>query len=1203
MCAEFNSSQKAVLSSRSTFSVVAGAGSGKTGTLVEYIVRYIEDDLERNSITDVLALTFSEKAAAEMSERVSKALRKRLREANDAGDDKTAAQWEREIRRLGQSQIGTIHSYAFGLVKNYSYLASLSSSVSVDQSASPVDDLDEVLKDLLNAQNADLATLLRVLSLTKERGYSISNWLMQCLIRQSSWGLKGLTSGVKPPSAPLASLVEAFVKAVRSAAEYLESGDLDEKKYPRPAEGVRALQAIVDQTVSSAPSVDTMVPGLDSFGSHLMSSFINSFNQTSSAESSSIAEPATARSSSANGKPSAEPSANGRGVAKKAASGKNFSLDEKDLPKFLMEADPLVAMLSSLRRKGTHNHKAEINDAFKKLLFYQSSLETAPLTEALVRLANAIPDLIRKKRASRSQISFDDILSKARDLLKNYPRVRAEESARWRLIMVDEFQDTNRLQADLLAQIIPNEGHGFSWSNMDWANLPPKLKVVGDPKQSIYRFRGSEPAIMNVFSETLAQGGGESLVLDSNYRSQSHLIDFFNAFFSQILEEKYTPQTSVRERLYEGRSVVWLTGTDQDAKRTMTPMFQAALMVSYLHDLFSGRAGVMVADKGQGGEAEGPPRLPRPSDVAILLRRRRYSEVYQEALTEAGFPCHTLKGQNLFESPEVTGLASAYLYMCGREPDVNLVGALNSPLGPVSEETITALIWPEAPKPTKRSLSWYFQDEGRPWPTGLDSFDESVLVRLRQLLLTLKPYVLRRPPGEIIECMVEERNLLPLLIAGDGGSPERVRNVQYFMAFLKTIPFSDQYRPESAADVIEDLMTSGLETGESEDDSLTGIVDAGSINIMTVHRSKGLEFPVVFIPEADSQVPPNNSGLVISEEGQVVVKFPSEHLDRKLEPPEFAQFKDKESAFTKAENKRLLYVAATRARDHLVFLGQKPKNPNDSWLSVLTSSDCFEECASVLEPEIGYEGDKPVAENMSEDLPEILSNPVKEAEGEFLPAMVKPARLSDFFQLSVSMYCRIFAAFKKGAPTIDDAYRMAWMNESLDEIAFVTPVGPKDGPTSPTHRGVIFHAMMEASSFDLDEQGYRALASEKAAWKGYLPSDEEIAFLASKAMRFQLSDYGQELKQTMEAGRLYRREWPFWLRIDRDEYNFGPIHLGGVIDLFYVNDKGQGRIIDYKLAKASPSPVYDKQLEIYAMAVKKAGFTGELETKLWYSGA
>ncbi|MDR2302038.1 MAG: UvrD-helicase domain-containing protein, partial [Deltaproteobacteria bacterium] len=1139
MPSEYNQSQTAVLDCRENFCVTAGAGSGKTGTIVEYVIRHVERDLDNNSILEVLALTFSEKAAAEMGERVSKGIRERLKAAKRDGDVRRVGQWEREFRRLGQAQIGTIHGYAFGLVKNYSHLLGLPTNLDVNATEFNSFDLSDVLRDLLNENNPDLSYLIRLLPLVANSGPSITSWLRDCVTRMNSWGLSALRSGVKPSKAEPALLFKDFSKAVASASNYVESSAFDESKYPLPAMGVRGLVAVLENLGRQKPTVkDSNLPLLTD------------------------------------------------------------TLSVLSLPKFLFNADPLVGQLSGWRKKQNHNHKAEINEPFEKLKSYLASMEAGPVTQALVNLANLLPPLIRAKCLARGQISFDDMLSQARHLLKNHADIRAEEAARWKLIIIDEFQDTNRLQADLIAQLIPESGRGFVFESLDWPKLPSKLRVVGDPKQSIYRFRGSEPSIMANLSTVLGKGGGRVLFLDTNYRTQPRLISFFNAFFPSVLSEPYEDQKSIREQAYEAKPVVCLT--DEGYGSRIPAEAQAALVVSYLTKIFDGRAKIFVADKAKGDGAEGAPRLPRPGDVALLLRRRKNADIYQAALTKEGWPCHTLKGQDLFDIPEITGLASAYLYLCGRSVDLNLAAAITSPLGPVSEETLTRLVWPEAPRKTFRSLSWYFEDKDRPWPTDIYYFEVGAMTRLRRLFLALKPYALRRPPGEIIEAMVEDRNLLPLLVSGPEGSPDRVRNIQYFIDYIKTIPLSDPNSPDSAADIIENLLQIGLSKGEGGDDSFAGLPDEGSINIMTVHRAKGLEFPIVVVPEADIPLPRFHSGLKISDDGRVVVRFRSESMGSKLEPPEFNEFKNVETNFDRAESMRLLYVAATRARDHLVFVGQHENPVSDSWLRALKGFDRFDEFIEVLNPSADFMPTRPTAR--SETAADQTGEKPESLLERFVPELILPAPLPEFTQLPVTQYCRICQAFENGAPDYDEASRLAWTFEANEDSPLGDAVGPREVSATAAERGTVFHAVMEVSTFDLDILAYKNLVLDRSGWLGINLIEEEVEFLAIKALRFQTGEYGQELKATMDAGRFYRREWPFWLNIPKDEYGLGPILLSGVIDLFYVNEKGQGRLIDFKLAKPGPSFAYEKQLEIYSLALKKAGFTGDLLAKIWYSG-
>ncbi|MDR1546527.1 MAG: UvrD-helicase domain-containing protein [Deltaproteobacteria bacterium] len=1149
MIKKFNDSQLAVFESRGNACVVAGAGSGKTGVLVECLARFLEADIEKRSLTSVLALTFSEKAAAEMRERVGQTVRERLKAA--AGDPKRRAFWERELRRLGQAEIGTIHSYALSLVRSHSHLLGLPAELSVD--ADPEDDLEQTLIDLLDRRDPALLTLLEQFPLRARGGSSIAGWLAACVERMSAWGLEELSVG-PPEGAEVGDDLPAALAGLRAlvleALAFVEGPDFPRAKKPDLPGQLQGLAELLD-----APVADV----------------------------------------------------------------------EADLPRLAAEVSTRIKGLDWPRasKASKQDCKKGLNAALERLVEALAARQAAPVKASLVDVANRLPGLIRARRLARAQVSFDDLLSLARDLLRSQPGVRAQERARWRLVVVDEFQDTNRLQADLLSHLLADaEAPVSGWDKLDFGRLEPRLKVFGDPKQSIYRFRGSEPTIMNRLAAALKAGAGAAPTLDTNYRAQAPLIAFHNAFFPECLAESYEVQKSARPALYDGRALVWLTADAPPRAQYLPAERQAAALVDYLGQLFDGRAGVLVPVLDARGRETGRTRLPKPSDVALLMRRKKNSHVFQQAIVRAGWPCHVLKGRNLFDAPEIGGLAAAYLFLCGREPDWNLAVALSSPLGPVSEEGLTRLAWPEAPSPLRRPLAWYFVDLRRPWPSSVNAADLEVLDELRRLLLSLKPFALRRPAGEILEALVEERRLLPLIIGGADGAPERVKNVQHFLALVKSWPPADAVSPDSAADRLQALRLQGHERGESEseadepagpsraEESGEGELDEGAVNILTVHRAKGLEFPVVVVPEADVTLRAGTESLLISDEGRLALSFKSETSGLRLVPSDFRKLKEDDRRLALEEHRRLFYVAATRARDHLVLVGKaKISADNHAWQTSLAKWPQFDDHVATLkfddEPDKLDEPDETAAPPAAAARPKPAADGpagVVDPDEEVVAALVARAPEDPSLNVNVTRYAQLHAA---GQLATSDA---PWLAPDEPWPASDEPTGKSGavgpaGPTAPDKRGTLFHAVMEKVDGRLDEARCRALLSDQARLLGLAPSDEEIEFLTAKALRFQHGELGRELAKALAEGREVRREWPFWLRLDSDEFGRGPLYLNGVIDLFFVDARGCGRLVDYKLARPTRSAVYDKQLELYALAVKKAGFPGPVETKLWFSGA
>jgi ATP-dependent helicase/nuclease subunit A len=1187
--------QTAVLESRGPFCVTAGAGSGKTGTLVEYLMRYVEEDPQERSLTKALVVTFSEKAAAELKERVAKGIAARLRAASAAGEAASRAIWERELRRLGQSQISTIHSYARSIVAGRAHLLGVSGELLVEAEAQ-VSDLRACLDDLLEENNPDLLFLLSVFPLAANWGgpvrpASITSFLESLLQRQSSWGLSVLKSAMAgpPQEEELCGAVAALRGSLERAANFLAEN-------PAWAEGHQAFASMAARSREAIVAPDKELA--------------------------------------------------------------------RDPARLLAKLKPLIAdgQFGNLGAKGKALKDA-ILDSYASLLSFQSAREAEPVAAALVRLSNLAYQRVKEGRLRRGRMTFDDLLAMARDLLKTRSDLRAREAGRFSLVMVDEFQDTNRLQTDLLAQLLSNgEGASFQWESLDWRSLQPKLKVVGDPKQSIYRFRGSEPGIMEALAGKFKGGGGDCLPLSVNYRTQAPLVDFLNALFSELLsaQEDYRLQEPSREGLYSEPPAVWLKVPPAPKGRSgLGPDFQAKAIVSYLGDLFSGKAGVLVADKGPKG-AEGPKRLPGPGDVAILLRKRKNAQVYQEAITRAGWRCHTLKGREWFGAPEIRGLAAAYLYLAGREPDYNLFLALSSPLGPVSERGFLTLAWPTGRETAPKSLSSYFASKSAPWPAALDSEDRAILDEVRSLFLILKPLTLKRPAGETIEALVEERRLLPLIIGGPGGSPERVKDVQSFMARVKDLPRTEPIYGGSEADLIE-LMRKSDASAKDEEDAAGDEADLGSVNIMTVHASKGLEFPVVVIAEADGLVPGQDRNLVISDDGRVAVSYQSPSGDWRVRPPQFDELRSEDKAFADKEAKRLLYVACTRARDHLVLVGREFKTTTvERWLALVANSGAFQKMGRVreftLEELDGGEASSLGASSENASSQEGLSRPSSEASLEpqaaqaaqeafsqeglsrpsseapgapageetghpsgsslgYNPLLIGPLDTPRRWAMSATRYCAVMDFVSKRPewrqrlsdgdfPPLELPWETDEEDDELDRPAVQAKVGP-DGPTEAPQRGTLFHAVMELTDFDWSEAQYLDALSKRAKAMGLAPSSEELVFLASRALLFQEDELGKEAAAALREGRMIRREWPFWLRLDSDELGPGVISLSGMIDLFFVDSLGRGRIVDYKLSgpRNHHRGAYKRQKEVYRRAVQMAGFLepDQILADLWYS--
>jgi ATP-dependent exoDNAse (exonuclease V) beta subunit len=1215
-----NDSQKKVLECRENFCVVAGAGSGKTGTMVEYLLRFVEEDPENRSLSNLLALTFTEKAAAEMREKITQSLRLRLekaaaQDARDAQEARNArdgrdlrpekgrlgqALWIRETRALGQASISTIHSYALSLLAENSFYLSLPPGLAMEDSGSR--DLNEVLCDWMQEEDADLGIALDYLNF-RSWGFnssSVTGLLAAQLAKLSGWGLEEL---VLPREEPPETA--ALVRELQGALAVLlkQASAEEQEKYPQIA------KVLADSVLWELVHKYLEAPG-------------------------------------------------------------DLRQLKADLPEFYPGAAGLTSEVSKVRAKV----KAKVKEACQLAASLRSRLlgllidrYTEPFSEALARISQKLLPRIQARRQAEGKVSFDDMLILTRRLLQIRPQLRAAQHRRWKLTVVDEFQDTNRLQADILALFLNEAGSGQTFDGLDWTGVPETFRAFGDLKQSIYRFRGAEPRIMTDLMARLPEQGGRVLELDTNYRSQKKLVEFYSCFFARYLgPDSYAVQKPSRPDLTDIAPVTWLTTEDDDPEnKGYRPSWgawkkrQAQLLADYLQDVFSGRARVMVPDEAK--SVTGPPagRPPLFGEAAILVRQRKNAPYFEKALREAGIPCHTLEGSYYFSFPEISGLAAAALYLAGRTPDYYLAVLLASPLGPVSPQALEKLLWSadsvragekSQPPGTGLTLRSFFTSERRPFPRDLPPEDAQNLSEIRELLLALAPLALRRPPGELLETLAEARGLLPAAAGGPGGSAARVRRIQTFLGLVKNLNGHDPDTGLSAEDLLAELWAGNLSEGEGEGEGEgdDGDREAGrendgfpetpeeqllspAVKILTVHQAKGLEFPVVILPEIDIPRPKPKVPLLVTGSGLMAVKA----KDRRgvpLEGLSYGRLAAENEAEDLPEHRRLFYVAATRARDHLIVLGRLTKSGNDSWLDALINCPEAREfiqrktpasdrslpesseaagAGPAKSPEsseaAGAGPKKPRESSASSGAGRLETGPPASPEAGpdllagrdengFHPALLEKLPESRALYTSVTNYCRLLAQDRP--PAAGDPFDPGEDRFFPDPQA--APAGP-DGPTDPRERGILFHALLEETDYSFDLEDYLNLLEKACRRRRQNPTAREREFLAGRALEFQNSRFGQEAGEAVRSGRILWREMAFWMKLDKDEQGWGPVVLNGIMDLFYVRADGRGQVIDYKLARPGHFEVYQKQADLYCEAIRRSGFGSEVQGSLWFA--
>ncbi len=1140
-----NPSQTLVLECRDQLCVIAGAGSGKTGTLVETLARRLAEGAPGPGapppagpaearpgldVTDLLALTFTEKAAAELRQRLGRAFDQRRRAALPGSAE--AEFWRGQGARLDRADIGTIHGYALKLVRENALTLGLAASPELDEDERSLGrDLAEILTDWLDEGDPALLGLLRHYPLATLRGM-----LGLVAARQSSWGLGRLWADLDPPAGEFGQVPAAFPILVHEALDQLRSGGL-----------VNPDKAYFPKILAAQERLARLWPN-------------------------------------------------------RAA---------EDIDGLLARSWRLLREGGDWYSKPGRLLKKSLAAALENLQTLRTDQLAVPIKEKFLDLVNRLPERLAGRKKNRGVITFDDILLLARRLLARHPPVRQREIRRRRLILIDEFQDTNRLQANLLGYLllrpedetVYDEDHDI-WQHLEWADLSPRFSAFGDPKQSIYRFRGAEVEVMTGLGRAFDAGGGRVLALDHNYRSQEPLICFFNALFPEQLEDGFTDrdrQAPVRPPLYDGPHVVQLRSVGPPPRRAAERAeAQARLLVRYLADMFQGRGapGQVLFEDDQRRVGR-----PGPGQVAVLFRRFRWAGLFKSVLEEAGWKCCLASGDNPFTYDEVRGLLAAFQYLSGQDEEISLAAALRSPLGPVGDDTLARLTWPdEEGSPPVRLTQYFAGGQSRPWPSGLDEDDVRVLEEVRALFLALAPLTGRLRPVEILERLVEERRLVPL--AGlEPDAEDRVRALTAFLALSRTVG----RRPDSPLSPAEELMEKRREWDPRRDGG-EARAEGGepALTLMTVHGAKGLEFPVVVLAETDRRSRVSASPAVLSGDGQVALSFksPAGETGR---PSDFQKLRDVEKSLDARENSRLLYVAATRARDHLVFLGfpdqggrkpaedDAPAGPPTVWLEALRQCPA----AASLTAEVEYDLlETPAGPAIA--LPAASDGP---AGPPAAPALLEPPGLVGQ-ALAVTALSQLLAdpeAFYR-EKHLGLGHDFHW-SPGQEFFADPAPQAPETGGRmSPQEAGLLFHAVLER--LDPARPAAAALLAEAVARRGLAPTRAEADELTAGVEAFLAGPLGQAWRAGRASGRPDRREFSFFLKVPGPD-NRDHLTLTGTIDLFFITADGAGQIVDYKRKpprRPEELAAYENQVRVYAQALRSGGFGGPLAAALYFAG-
>ena len=523
---------------------------------------------------------------------------------------------------------------------------------------------------------------------------------------------------------------------------------------------------------------------------------------------------------------------------------------------------------------------AGADDGFEQA---RHAVEQAALEELAARDREQLQELLlaydaayRDAKDRESALDFEDLQVLARELLRENPEIRERESWRFRSIMVDEFQDTNRLQCELVDLL---------------AHKDAEIFFVGDEFQSIYRFRHAD---VEVFRERREQVGGV-LALTQNYRSRPEVLDVINHLFAADFGESFQPLAAAG-RFPDpafGPAVELLVTdktsyADTDVHWRKAEAKHIAQRVRELVDL---------------GEAT-------PGEIVLLFAAGTDARLYEEELRSLGLPTFRATGRDYYHQQQVVDLLSYLRLLHNRYDDEALVAVLASPFVGVSNDALV-LLRRAAPK---RPL---FAGLEKAFPEGLSARDGRLFQAFKQRYDRLAAQAPTLSLERLCEQIVAEHDYdLAVLAQWDGR--RRYANLRKLARLARSY---EELRGPDVQGFVRFVAEQDA-VGASELEAVAEEEGTDVIRLLTIHSAKGLEFKVVVVADAGrDRARPDADEILCLPDGRLGFRVADPETGKRLTTPEYETVKAAEQDAEEAERRRLYYVAMTRAIDRLIVSG------------------------------------------------------------------------------------------------------------------------------------------------------------------------------------------------------------------------------------------------------------------------------------------
>ncbi|MEX2170494.1 MAG: UvrD-helicase domain-containing protein [Pirellulales bacterium] len=1107
---QYTSEQSAALTTWSeSVALSAGAGCGKTFVLTRRFLSHLDphDAAPNVKLGELVAITFTDAAARELRDRVRRECVARLQDP--ANQDPGA--WLTLLRSLDSARISTIHSLCSRLIRSHAVELGLDPTFRVSDAAASavleIEAVDDVLRDLLSRRDDD------VMRLAADYGLSLLKTMIGDMLPKTR--LAEFAGWSEKPPADTVKIWEAVLYSVVLPQNLNELSN-------SPA--VREILQLLEELPFGVPLKPALAAARDMLLERLprLADFAERPDELRAVRE----------------------AAKVQGICTK-----------KDWP----DDDCYQAYTAACK---------SFRDDLDKILKLEFHGDIAAIAAEnglrLMRVSSQVAAAYEQAKRDQAAIDYDDLLFHAHRLLSDerFVETRTEWQKQVRLLLVDEFQDTDQVQVDIVKALV---GDGLASGG---------LFFVGDFKQSIYRFRGAEPRVFEALTEEVPAGG--RLLLTTNFRSQPAILDFVNALFGRVWPDKYKPLVPQRSQTTPRPAVEFLW-TAPAGPETAEPGKKTKINMEALRreeaKRIAQRLTAMIDDGEPIVAKDGPPRPVQRGDIVILFRALSDVQFYEKALEEAGIDYYLVGGHAFYSQQEVFDVLNLLRAVSSSCDDVSLAGVLRSPFFSLADETLFWLV--ERYGSLNAAIA-----AGTP-PRELESAEREKFSAAVETIHELRRLKEIASPAVVLQTALDRTGYDAVLLAEFLGE----RKLANLHKLLEQARATEQVAGGGFEAFLEQL-TEFTTRDPKEALAATNPESADVVRLMTVHMAKGLEFPVVVVADLDRELAIRWPAATFDPQLGPLVKLPAFQEDRSAVGRDLYQRIHMPEEVD--ELNRLFYVACTRAADYLV-LSAAAKDldaPTGAWLKLLGQH--FELRTGAF---LGVSPNEPLARlsqieaagikhqrDAREDLLKLVAQTellIGQGNGEVPPAahgLAADRAMRQRFSVT-QLSGKIVRHDGTGADADGPRAEAAGGGKWLDPLGF----------------GTLVHAVLERARF-----GQKNPVRDWCELLAPLHMDDDESTAATKAEELVEKFLASPRCAELVSAASVKREIEFLLRWPLDANSPDAQFLQGYIDCIYRDAVGAWHLLDFKTNRVEGKDLsqvaeqYKMQLGVYALAIEQS---------------